>query len=217
MIGVRQERLPESKMNTGTYHMNVAILTFEGFNELDSFIASSILNRMKDWNVRITCPTETVTSMNGVTVQAQEQLEFVNTADVVLFGSGIYTRDIAKDEAILSRIKLDVSKQLIGAQCSGTLLMAKLGLLNSLPACTDLITRPWVAEAGVDVLEQAFVANGNVATSGGCMASEYLATWVMLKKSSEEVVENILGYVAPVGEKGEHISRCLSAVRPFID
>ena len=28
--------------------MNVAILTFEGFNELDSFIAAGILNRMKD-------------------------------------------------------------------------------------------------------------------------------------------------------------------------
>jgi hypothetical protein len=49
--------------------MNIAILTFEGFNELDSFIALSILNRMKGsvYNVQITCPTDEVTSMNGVT------------------------------------------------------------------------------------------------------------------------------------------------------
>jgi len=33
--------------------MNVSILTFEGFNELDSFIAAGILNRMKaqGWNI----------------------------------------------------------------------------------------------------------------------------------------------------------------------
>lgn len=48
--------------------MQVAILTFEGFNELDSFIAAGILNRMKGdgWNVQITSPTAQVTSMNGV-------------------------------------------------------------------------------------------------------------------------------------------------------
>ncbi len=198
--------------------MNVAILTFEGFNELDSFIASSILNKMKPkgWNVKIACPTETVTSMNGVTIDAQEQLEFANNAEVVLIGSGIYTRDIAQDESILKRLTLDSSKQLIGAQCSGTLLMAKLGLLENLPACTDLITRPWVIDAGVDVLEQAFIAQGNIATSGGCMASEYLATWVLLRKASQEDAENVLAYVAPVGEKDTHIARCISAVKPFV-
>jgi transcriptional regulator GlxA family with amidase domain len=198
--------------------MDIAILTFEGFNELDSFIASSILNKMKPqgWNVRITCPSKNVTSMNGVSIQAQEQLEFANTADVVLFGSGIYTRDIAENSTILDRLKLDSSKQLIGAQCSGTLLMSKLGLIDDLPACTDLISKPWIIEAGVDVLEQAFVAKNNIATSGGCMASEYLATWVLLKKSDKETAMNILSYVAPVGESKEHIKRCISSVEPFV-
>lgn len=124
--------------------MNIAILTFNGFNELDSFIALGILNRMKrlDWNVQITCPENSVTSMNGVTIQAQQALEFANSADVVLFGSGIYTRDIAKDKQLLDRLRLNPEKQIIGAQCSGTLLLATLGILNDVPACTDLTTKP---------------------------------------------------------------------------
>lgn len=54
--------------------MDIAVLTFQGFNELDSFIASGILNRMKSagWNVQITSPSETVTSMNGVSIAAQQ-------------------------------------------------------------------------------------------------------------------------------------------------
>ena len=144
--------------------MNIAILTFGGFNELDSFIALGILNRMKaeGWNVQITCPSDKVTSMNGVTIDAQQPLAFAQTADVVLFGSGIYTRDIARDRTILDQLNLDPSRQTIGAQCSGTLLLASLGLLNGLPACTDLTTKPWVIEAGIDVLNQPFIANGNV-------------------------------------------------------
>ena len=147
-------------------------MTFEGFNELDSFIAAGILNRMKaqGWNIQITSPSSHVTSMNGVTVTAQQPLEFANTADVVLFGSGILTRDIAKDESILNRLKLNPKRQLIGAQCSGTLLLATLGYLDGLAACTDLTTKPWVVDAGVKVLNQPFNALNNVATEGGCMA-----------------------------------------------
>jgi len=198
--------------------MNIAILTFDGFNELDSFIALGILNRMKSdgWNVQITCPTDTVTSMNGVTINAQQPLSFCNEADIVLFGSGIYTRDIAKDKSIMSQINLDPERQIIGAQCSGTLLMAELDLLKDLPACTDLTTKPWVIEAGVDVLNQPFMARDNVATAGGCMASQYLATWAIAKGASKEDAESALSYVGPVGEKESYTKQCLDVVSPFI-
>ena len=79
--------------------MRVAILTFDGFNELDSFIALGLLNRLgaQGWKAQITSPSKHVTSMNGVTVQAQQPLAFANEADAVIFGSGIYTRVIAED------------------------------------------------------------------------------------------------------------------------
>jgi transcriptional regulator GlxA family with amidase domain len=199
--------------------MNIAILTFDGFNELDSFIALGILNRMKGkgWNVQITCPSDKVTSMNGVIIEAQQPLAFAQKADVVLFGSGIYTRKIAKDKAILDQLKLDSSKQIIGAQCSGTLLLATLGLLNALPACTDLTSKPWVIEAGIDVLNQPFIANGNVATAGGCLSSQYLATWVISKIAGQAAAEAAIHYVAPVGEKEETVARSMAVVESYIE
>ena len=199
--------------------MNIAVLTFDRFNELDSFIALGVLGRMKGsgWNPQITCPTPKVTSMNGVTIEAQQELEYANSADVVLFGSGIYTRDIANDGHLLGRLKLDSETQLIGAQCSGTLLLAKLGLLGGLPACTDLTTKPWVIEAGVEVLNQPFNANNHIATAGGCFSSQYLATWVIAKQAGDAAAEAAIHYVAPVGEKEETVARCLAAVMPFIN
>ena len=198
--------------------MDIAILTFEGFNELDSFIAAGILNRLKGsgWNVQITSPAATVTSMNGVRIEAQQPLEFANSADVVLFGSGILTRDIAQDRSILDRLQLDSSRQLIGAQCSGTLLLSVLGLLDGVPACTDLLSKPWVVESGVEVLQQAFYARGNVATAGGCMASQYLATWVIAKLAGTAAAETAIHYVAPVGVKEASVAHSLSVVTPYI-
>jgi transcriptional regulator GlxA family with amidase domain len=198
--------------------MQIAILTFDGFNELDSFIAAGILNRMKPkgWNAYITSPTETVKSMNGVTIHRERDLAFAATADAVIIGSGIKTREIAKDASLLNKLNLDPTRQLIGAQCSGTLLLSKLGLLGDCPACTDLTTKPWVIEAGVRVLDQPFYAEGNVATAGGCLASQYLAAWILLRGASREDAEAALHYVAPVGQKSEYILRAIESVEPYL-
>ena len=198
--------------------MKIAILTFEGFNELDSFIALGILNRMrsKGWSAEITSSSPHITSMNGVKIQAQQPLEFANNADVVLFGSGIKTREIADDLKLLSSLHLDPSRQLIGAQCSGTLLMAKMGLIGTLPACTDLTTKPWVQEAGINVIDAPFYAKDNLATAGGCMSSQYLAAWVITKLASEEEAKEVIYYVAPVGQKEDYVERIMSVVKPFL-
>jgi len=92
----------------------IAVVTLDGFNEVDSFVSSYMLGRVNRpcWRVAIACPTPQVTSMNGVIVSAQ--------------------------------MSLDPAPQLTGSQCSGALLLAKLGLLDGVPVCTDLITRPWV-------------------------------------------------------------------------
>lgn len=198
--------------------MHAAILTFDGFNELDSLIALGILNRIKkpDWRVTLCCPTQTVTSMNGVTLHAQSTLVEANEADVVLFGSGMKTREIANDGRVMERLKLDASRQLIGAQCSGTLMLAKLGLLNGVPACTDLLTKPWVQEAGVEVLNQPFYADGNVATAGGCLASQYLAAWVIARFEGLEAARSAMHYVAPVGEKELYVDRAIANISPYL-
>jgi transcriptional regulator GlxA family with amidase domain len=199
--------------------MHIAILTFQGFNELDSLIALGVLNRIKrpGWRVTLCCPETTVTSMNGVTVHAQSRLTDAAAADAVIVGSGIKTREVVNDVRIMSALRLDPARQLIAAQCSGTLVLAKLGLLGKVPACTDLTTKPWVQEAGVEVLNQPFYASGNVATAGGCLASPYLAAWTIARTEGIDAARAALHYVAPVGEKDEYVARAMKNIAPYLD
>src|SRR5262245_56532550 len=173
--------------------------------------------KAKAWTAYITSPTPQVTSMNGVTVQRQRPLEFATEADAVLIGSGVKTREIAADTQMMGRIALDPSRQLISAQCSGTLLLAKLGPIADLPAGTDLTNKPWLIEAGVKVLDARFVAHGNVATAGGCLASQYLAAWVIARRASMRDAEEALHYVAPVGQKALYVERAVSVIAPFVE
>ena len=87
-------------------------------------------------------------------------------------------------------------------------------LLDGVPACTDLTTRPWVQEAGVEVLDRPFHASGNLATAGGCLASPYLAGWLIARCQGEEAARMTLHYVAPVGEKAAYVERALAHIRP---
>ena len=198
--------------------MHITILTFEGFNELDSLIALGILNRVKErgWRVSLACPTPQVRSMNGVTLVAQASLEEAAEADAVIVGSGVQTREVVQDASLMARLKLDPSRQLVGAQCSGTLVLAKLGLLDAIPACTDLTTRPWVQEAGVSVINQPFFAKGNVATAGGCLGSQYLASWVIARARGMQAARDAMHYVAPVGEKEEYVERMVRNVSAYL-
>lgn len=198
--------------------MHIAILTFDGFNELDSLIAYGMLSRISllgdaNWKVSICSPTARVTSMNGLTLDAHIDLKEANKADAVLIGSGMKTREVASDPSILSQLRLDPERQLIAAQCSGTFLLAKLGLIGQTPACTDSSSKPWVQAAGVNILNQAFFAHGNLATAGGCLSAQYISAWMIARLKGIAQAKEVLHYFAPVGEKEEYVARALSHIK----
>ena len=197
--------------------MHIAILTFDGFNELDSLIAYGMLSRVRllgdtRWQVSIASPTPRVTSMNGLTLDAHIDLHTAAQADAVLVGSGMKTRDVAQNRAIMDQLQLDPRRQLIAGQCSGTFLLAKLGLTGRPSACTDSTSKPWVQEAGVQVVHQPFVAHGNVATAGGCLSAQYLCAWLLTRLRDEATAREVLHYFAPVGEKDSYVERAMAHV-----
>ena len=197
--------------------MHLAILTFDGFNELDSLIAYGMLSRLTllgdtQWRVSIASPTSQVTSMNGLTVQAHIGLAEACAADAVLIGSGMKTREVAQDSHIMGQLKLDPQRQHIAAQCSGTYLLAKLGLTHNLMACTDNTSKPWVQAAGVQVSALPFLAQGRIATAGGCLSAQYLSAWLIAQLKGEAQAREVVHYFAPVGEKDLYVERAMGHV-----
>jgi transcriptional regulator GlxA family with amidase domain len=191
--------------------MDIAVLTFDGFNELDSFVVAALLNRAGQ-KAYITTPTERVKSMWGVEIAGQKPLEFANEADAVVIGSGPGTRRIVKDPATLARFRLDPARQMIASQCSGVLILHALGLVSAGQAvCTDLSNAEQVAELGMTMSDQPFIARGNVATAGGCLASQYIAAWIVERAAGAKAARDMIWYAAPVGEKDAYADRALAA------
>jgi hypothetical protein len=187
--------------------MQIAALRFSGLNDLDSFIAAAILNRVKKrLEADITSPPAEVTSMNGVAIQRQKLLELARCRCRHHRQRRQDARDRGRSRAAVA-VKLDPSRQPIGAQCSGKLVLARIGLTGD-PACTDLHRalgdRSWGG------------GSGNVATAGGCLSSQYLAAWMIARGGSIEHMEAAIHDVAPVAEKPAYVDRVTAVVMPFI-
>ncbi len=180
--------------------MKISIIAFDDFTDIDVFFLWDLFNRVKTWDVQILGDATHHTSNSKLTIPMHGHLELANESDAVMFASGIGTRKKMHDEKFLSAFKLNPEKQLIGSMCSGSLLLAALGLLEGRQATTYPSTKKLLEGFGVEVVEKPFVRQGNIATAAGCLAAQYLAGWVIETFKGATVREAVLKSIQPVGE-----------------
>ncbi len=187
--------------------MKIAIVGFDGFTDVDLFMPWDLFYRVKDptyaayageWDVRICADTPTITSYSGLRIDAQEGLDWARQADAVFIVSGPGSRLKMKDPAFLATLRLDPKRQRIAAIDSGVLILAALGLLEGLSATTYPSVFAELEAMGVATERRPFVVHGNLATGGGCLATQDLAAWIVEGLIGREAAMQILDSVAKV-------------------
>lgn len=181
---------------------NISIVIFDDFTDIDLWLMWDLLNRVRvdGWSVKIVGDSDAHVSKTGIRTATHGRLEDASDADAVLFVSGSGARSRIEDVEWLGKLRLDPSRQLIGSICSGALILAKLGLLEGKTATTYPTSKSALESLGVEVIEKPFVAHGNVATAGGCLAQQYLIGWVVEKLADKDWSELIVKAIQPVGE-----------------
>src|SRR5215204_4416801 len=180
----------------------IAIVIFDKFTDLDLFLMWDLLNRVRvpDWEVRILGEKDVHLSATNIEIKPHGRIEEANAADVVLFVSGQGTRERIADENWLAKFDLNPQKQFIGSICSGSLILAKLGILDGKTATTYPTSKAVLEGLGVEVVEKPFVAHERIATAGGCLAQQYLIGWVIENMAGADWRNLVLKSIQPVGE-----------------
>lgn len=182
--------------------MKISIIAFDDFTDIDVFFMWDLLNRVErpDWKVQILGDQCCHVSATGMRTHMHGRLDEANSSDAVLFASGKGVRRKINDDVFLDAFNLDPERQLIGSMCSGALILAALGLLEGKRATTYPTSRKLLETMGVQVVEEPFVREGNVATAAGCLAAQYLAGWVLEELLGTKVKDAALRLIQPVGE-----------------
>lgn len=184
--------------------MNISIVTFDNFTDLDLFILWDLLNRVESpgWQVRILGEKESHVSSTGIEIKMHGRLREANESDAVLFCSGNGTRKKMHDNAFLETFKLDESKQLIGAIDSGALLIGALGLLKGRRATSypSAEIKEMLEGMGAKVVWKSFVREGNVATAAQCLSGQHLVGWIIESLVGVEQAGNVLKSAAALDD-----------------
>jgi putative intracellular protease/amidase len=182
--------------------MKIAIVIFDKFTDIDLFLMWDLLNRVRvdGWEVKILGEREAHLSATNIEIKTHGRIEVANAADAVLFVSGQGTRERIADERWLAKFNLNASRQFIGSICSGSLILAKLGLLEGNTATTYPTSKNVLEDLGIEVIEKPFVAHGNIATAGGCLAQQYLIHWVIENLADKSWADLVVKAIQPVGE-----------------
>jgi transcriptional regulator GlxA family with amidase domain len=183
---------------------HVTIIGFDSFTDIDLFMAWDLFSRVSApaWRVEIAAPTKTITSITGITIAAHAPLESARRADAVYVASGDGTRRLA-DAPEWQSMVFDESRQLLAAVDSGALLLATLGHLRGRRATTypDAELHARLAALGVELVNEALVVEGNVATAAQCLAGVQLVEWVVSRLVDERTALAATSSAMPLGVK----------------
>lgn len=188
--------------------MKIAMVAFDGFTDVDLFLPWDLFHRVKDphyaayageWQVRICADQPRFASYSGISIDRHEPLEWAAEADAAFIVSGPGSRLKIEDPAFLAELRLEPGRQLVAAIDSGVLILAKLGLLDGLSATTYPSVFAELEAMGVATERRPLVIHGDLATGGGCLATQDLAAWIVERLIGRDAAAAILDSVARVG------------------
>lgn len=183
--------------------MDVAVLLFEGFDELDAvapyevFQTAAGMGGDLEVSTRTLVPDEGVTARHGLTVEPDDVL--FGTPDLVVVpGGGWNDRESrgvwseVEDGTLPERLAtLHEGGAVVASVCTGAMLLAEAGLLDGRPATTHESAKDDLREYDVDVRDERFVDDGTILTAGGVTAGVDLALHVVERECSPGLAERV--------------------------
>jgi putative intracellular protease/amidase len=113
--------------------------------------------------------------------------------DVLMVPGGMGTRSLIDDQETLDFLKfMDTQVSIMASVCTGAVMLAKLGLLDGLPATTNRAAFDWVAKQGPRVLwdnVSRWVDAGRYVTSAGVSAGIDMAFYLVSRLAGVAVAD----------------------------
>lgn len=184
--------------------MDVAILVFEGFDELDAIGPYEVFESAGDLGAAIEASlvtlesTERVEASHGLRVEPDGVLSDVDHDLLVVPGGGWSTpesagvrREYERGDVATAVAASHESGTQIASVCTGAMLLASAGILDGRPATTHHTALADLRATGADVRETRITDDGAVLTAGGVTSGLDLALHVVEREFGPAVAGDV--------------------------
>jgi transcriptional regulator GlxA family with amidase domain len=183
--------------------MNVGIVLYEGFDDLDAVGPFEVLRNAEAAGMPIGVKlvtrdgAEWVTSSHGMTIRAHGRLD--DGFDLVVVPGGAWaTRrpvgawgEIERGELPRALSELHSAGTTMASVCTGTMLLSAAGVTRGRPATTHHLALEALREEGADVVEERVVDDGDLVSSGGVTSGIDMALWLVERYFGAELADKI--------------------------
>ena len=185
----------------------VGIIIFDRFTDIDAIMHWDLLNRVrlnfgvKNFEVKLLGTKSSHLSSSGLRIPVSGSIDEISESDAVVFASGWGTRTLIEDKNYLEKMSsmLDPDKQLLAAQCSGSLLLGATGLLNGVEVTAYPPILELLETYKAIPLNKSFVIGNRIATASSCLAAPHLSNWLIENLIGKEIAEKVMESAQPIG------------------
>ncbi|MEL7084912.1 MAG: DJ-1/PfpI family protein [Cyanobacteria bacterium J06597_1] len=185
--------------------MNVDVLIFDGFDELDAIGPYEVLQNAKDFGADIAVRLVTlgnrteVTASHGLCVKPHGVLETARALDLLVVPGGGWGNkadrgawaEVQKGEILEAIALLHEKGTLVASVCTGAMLVAHAGLMKGRPAITHAVALADLQALGADVKEARVVDDGDIISAGGVTSGIDLALWLVERFFGAEMLAEV--------------------------
>ena len=174
--------------------MDIAILLFPNVNALDAVGPYEVLRHLTDARVRFVAlePGPQSTEDGALALVADASFDDVPAADVLVVPGGRGELDIRANERALEWVRaVDAASTWTASVCTGSLILAKAGLLTGKRATSHWTALETLRQLGAEPTEERVVVQGKVVTAAGVSSGIDMALWLAAQIESEEKAKSI--------------------------
>ncbi|MEM4781830.1 MAG: DJ-1/PfpI family protein [Halalkalicoccus sp.] len=182
--------------------MNVDVLLYEGFDELDAIGPYEVFRTAAEAGGDLAAsmvtrePTERVTASHGLRVEPDGVLGEPDL--LVVPGGGWSARNNRGTWGEYERNDLPplIARRYdhgatVASVCTGAMLLEKAGILDGRPAVTHASALGDLRETEANVIEARVVDTGDVLTAGGVTSGIDLALWLVEREVGEGIAKRV--------------------------
>ena len=198
--------------------MDVAIVIYDGFDELDAVGPYEVLKNAAaggaDLTLRLVTrePAERVTASHGLTVVPEGVLD--ESAELVIVPGGAWAArsdvgawgEIQRGGLPSALGRLGRSGTAMASVCTGAMLLSAAGLTRGRPATTHHVALSALADEGAVVVRERVVDDGDLVTSGGVTAGLDMALWLVERQWGAELADRVAREMEYERSGGVHVA-----------
>lgn len=188
----------------GGITMNIQIVLFDGFDELDSIGPYEVLKRANEFGANfdvkmVSLNLNSVTGFYGLTVEVNDFLSEDSCPDILIVPGGGWNHKGEKgarteaDKGVLPKwiAKFYEKGSIIAGVCTGGMLMAVSGITAGRKTTMHHLAQKEMASYGCEVLGARIVDDHDIITARGVTSGVDLALWIIERFVGSEVAYSV--------------------------